>query len=168
MACSITLKGIQKDCKHNIGGIRKVWIAAYTAGAATADSGKISAISNVAEFKGYEFSKNTASMTSTLNKDLANGTSYVSTEVVLQFNRMETEKRIEVETLSIGDLQIIVKDNNGLYWFLGFDAPVEASAGTAQTGSAKADGNFYNLTFTDESFEYPYEVLDSVVADLDK
>ena len=166
MACSITLKGIQKDCKHNLGGVRKIWIAAYTKGTTTVDSGKISAISNVADFKGYEFTKNTASMTSTLNKDLANGTSYVNTEVIVQFNRMETEKRLEVETLSIGDLQIIVLDNNGIYWFLGNDAPVEASAGTAQTGTAKSDGNFYNLTFTDESFEYPYEILDTVVADL--
>ena len=166
MACSITLKGIQKDCKHNIGGVRKIWIAAYTKGTTTVDSGKISAISNVADFKGYEFTNNTASMTSTLNKDLANGTSYVNTEVIVQFNRMETEKRLEVETLSIGDLQIIVLDNNGIYWFLGNDAPVEASAGTAQTGTAKSDGNFYNLTFTDESFEYPYEILDTVVADL--
>lgn len=166
MACSITLKGIQKDCKHNIGGVRKIWIAAYTKGTTTVDTGKISAISNVADFKGYEFTKNTASMTSTLNKDLANGTSYVNTEVIVQFNRMETEKRLEVETLSIGDLQIIVLDNNGIYWFLGNDAPVEASAGTAQTGTAKSDGNFYNLTFTDESFEYPYEILDTVVADL--
>ena len=166
MACSITLKGIQKDCKHNIGGVRKIWIAAYTKGTTTVDSGKINAISNVADFQGYEFTKNTASMTSTLNKDLANGTSYVNTEVIVQFNRMETEKRLEVETLSIGDLQIIVLDNNGIYWFLGNDAPVEASAGTAQTGTAKSDGNFYNLTFTDESFEYPYEILDTVVADL--
>ena len=166
MACSVTLKGIQKDCKHNIGGVRKIWIAAYTKGTTTVDSGKINAISNVADFKGYEFTKNTASMTSTLNKDLTNGTSYVNTEVIVQFNRMETEKRLEVETLSIGDLQIIVLDNNGIYWFLGNDAPVEASAGTAQTGTAKSDGNFYNLTFTDESFEYPYEILDTVVADL--
>ena len=98
-ACSITLNGIIKDCKNNIGGIRKVWIAPYTAGAATVDSNKISAISNLAAFKGYEFSKNTASMTSTRNKDMTNGSSYVSTELVLQFNRMETEKRIEVEAL---------------------------------------------------------------------
>ena len=166
MACSITLKGIQKDCKHNIGGVRKIWIAAYTKGTTTVDSDKITAITNVADFKGYDFTKNTASMTSTLNKDLTNGTSYVNTEVIVQFNRMETEKRIEVEALSIGDLQIIVLDNNGIYWFLGNDAPVEASAGTAQTGTAKSDGNFYNLTFTDESFEYPYEILDTVVADL--
>ena len=166
MACSITLNGIQKDCKHNIGGVRKIWIAPYKKGTTTVDSGKINAISNVADFQGYEFTKNTASMTSTLNKDLANGTSYVNTEVIVQFNRMETEKRLEVQTLSIGDLQIIVLDNNGIYWFLGNDAPVEASAGTAQTGTAKSDGNFYNLTFTDESFEYPYEILDTVLADL--
>ena len=166
MSCSFTLNGIQKDCKHNIGGVSKVWIAPYTAGAATVDTNKISAISNIAAFKGYEFSKNTASMTSTLNKDLTNGTSYVSTEIILQFNRMETEKRIEVEALSTGDLQIIVRDSNGIYWFLGFDAPVEASAGTAQTGVAKSDGNFYNITFTDESFEYPYEILDTVLTEL--
>lgn len=165
-ACSITLNGIIKDCKNNIGGIRKVWIAPYTAGAATVDSNKISAISNLAAFKGYEFSKNTASMTSTRNKDMTNGSSYVSTELVLQFNRMETEKRIEVEALSVGDLQIIVMDNNGIYWFLGYDAPVEASAGTAQTGTAKSDGNFYNITFTDESFENPYEILDTVLTEL--
>lgn len=166
MACSITLNGIQKDCKNNIGGLSKVWIAPYTAGAATVDSDKISAISNIAAFKGYEFSRNTASMTSTLNKDLTNGTSYVSTEIVLQFNRMETAKRIEVEALSVGDLQIIVRDNNGIYWFLGYDAPVEATTGTAQTGAAKTDGNFYNITFTDESFEYPYEILDTALTEL--
>lgn len=143
-----------------------MWIAPYTAGAATVDTNKISAISNIASFKGYEFSKNTASMTSTLNKDLTNGTSYVSTEIILQFNRMETEKRIEVEALSTGDLQIIVRDSNGIYWFLGYDAPVEASAGTAQTGVAKSDGNFYNITFTDESFEYPYEILDTALTEL--
>lgn len=166
MACSITLNGIQKDCKNNIGGLSKVWIAPYTAGAATVDTNKISAISNLAAFKGYEFSRNTASMTSTRNKDFTNGTSYVSTEVVLQFNRMETDKRIEVEALSVGELQIIVRDNNGIYWFLGHDAPVESTAGTAQTGAAKTDGNFYNITFTDESFEYPYEILDTVLDEL--
>lgn len=166
MSCSITLTGIQKDCKNNIGGISKVWIAPYTAGAATVDTGKINAISNIADFKGYAFSRNTASMTSTRNKDFTNGTSYVSTEVILQFNRMETDKRIEVEALSVGELQIIVRDNNGIYWFLGLDAPVESSAGTAQTGAAKTDGNFYNITFTDESFEYPYEILDTALTEL--
>ena len=53
---------------------------------------------------------------------------------------------------------VIVKDNNGVYWFLGYDEPVNATAGGGQTGQAKTDANQYTITLTDESHELPYEV----------
>ena len=105
-------------------------------------------------------------MTSTLTVDPANGVNYVSTELVLQFTKMETRKRIEMAALAVGELAFIVKDANGIYWFLGKDEPVTATAGTGQTGQAVGDGNFYNITFTDESKSWPMEVLDSVVEGL--
>lgn len=171
MACLTTLNGIARDCAHNIGGIKKIWIAPYQEGVATlAQSGdqKISGLAEgaAAKFAAYWFARNTASMTSTLNKDNNSGTSYVSTELVMQFNKMEASKRLEIEALSTGDVMVIAQDNNGTAWFLGFDAPVEASAGTGQTGAAKADGNFYNITLSDESFGYPYEVSDDIVKTL--
>lgn len=171
MSCLTTLNGIARDCAHNIGGIRKIWIAPYVEGAAKlADSGdqKISTLAEgaAAKFAAYWFARNTASMTSTLNKDNSNGTSYVSTELVMQFNKMEASKRLEIEALSTGDVMVIAQDNNGTAWFLGFDAPVEATAGSGQTGAAKSEGNFYNITLTDESFGYPYEVDENIIKTL--
>ena len=61
--------------------------------------------------------------------DQASGVKYVTTDLVLQFNRMETTKRVEITALSVNDLVAIVKDANGVYWYLGYDEPVNASAG---------------------------------------
>ena len=43
---------------------------------------------------------------------------------------METAKRLEIGSLLIGNVAMIVKDGNGIYWYLGKDYPVTASAGT--------------------------------------
>lgn len=174
MACTVTLNGLKRDCSSNIGGLKKVWIAPYVENAAVFAAEDDQVISTIAgttgeqkTFKAYAFARNTASMTSTLNKDLSNGTSYVSTEIVLQFNKMEAAKRLEIASLAVGDVMLIVQDNNGKIWFLGKDAPVEASTGVGQSGAAKSEGNFYNITLTDESFGFPYEVKADVIKDLE-
>lgn len=94
-------------------------------------------------------------MTSTLNVDSANGTNYVSTELVMQFNRMETAKRIAISALALSDVCAIVEDANGNRYALGISEPVNATAGSGQTGQAKGDGNFYSITLTDEHNEFP-------------
>ena len=71
---------------------------------------------------------------------------------------MDTTKRIEMNALLLSDVSVIVKDNNGKYWFLGYGEPVNATAGGGQTGQAKTDANQYTITLTDESHELPYEV----------
>lgn len=158
MACSQTITGITKDCATSMGGIKKVWIATEDP-KATATAGQIASFGNAsATFCGFAFKKNVCSMTSTLNVDPANGINYVSTELVLQFNRMETTKRIEIQALSLNEMYVIVLDSNGKYWYLGYDEPVSASAGTSQTGAAKGDGNFYQITLTDEATEWPFEI----------
>lgn len=168
MACSQTLAGLCRSCEPSKGGIVEVYIANAADVTAALGEGKITGvtIASGASFHKYEFRRNTGSMTSTLNVDAAAGTSYVTTELILQFNKMDTQKRIEIAALSLGDLVIIVKDANGLFWYLGYDVPVNASAGTGQTGQNAGDGNFYQITLADESASYPYEVLDSVVEGL--
>lgn len=171
MACLTTLNGIARDCARSMGGLKKIWIAPYVEGAAVLAESGDQVISSLKEgtaagFKAYWFARNTASLTSKLNKDNTNGTSYVSSEIVLQFNRMDATKRLEIEALATGEVMIIAQDNNGEAWFLGFDAPVEASDGSGQTGLVRTDGNFYSITFTDESLGYPYSVADSIVKTL--
>ena len=91
---------------------------------------------------------------------------YVATELVLQFSKMETRKRIEMAALAVGELVFIVKDANGKFWYLGMDEAVTASAGNGQTGQAIGDGNFYSITLTDNANSWPYEVLASVIEGL--
>ena len=79
---------------------------------------------------------------------------------------METAKRVEISALAVNDLVAIVKDANGIYWYLGYDEPVNASAGDGQTGTARGDANRYTITLQDNSKEMPMEVDSTIVAAL--
>lgn len=166
--CNQTLNGITLDCSHSLGGIKTVYIANYgdvESVSADTSSGKIVSVTMAtsAKFKPYQFRKQTGSMTSTLTVDETAGVNYVSTELSLVFTKMETAKRLELSALSIGQLAVIVEDSNGTFWYLGKDDYVSATAGGAQTGTAKGDGNNYTLTLRDESDTYPFEIDKSAV-----
>ena len=166
MACNQTLSGLVKDCAPSLGGIVEVLAANRDEiGEITITEEKVSAIAN-GKFKRYQFNRNTGSMTSTYNINLENGTKYVSTDVVLVFNRMETAKRVEILALAQNDLVLIVKDANGKYWLLGKDEAVVMTAGDAQSGTARADRNGYSVTLQDNSPVLPYEVEEDIVAGL--
>ena len=171
MSCSQLLNGIAADCQTNVGGVREVYIANYsdvTAIEVDDSSNMIKTITmaDSAKFKKYAFKKNTSSMTSTLNVDPANGVNFVQTDLALVFAKQETVKRMEIAKLSLGELRVIVLDANGKYWFLGQEEFVSATAGTAETGVNRTDGNKYTITLTDYSSSYPYEVTPTIVADL--
>ena len=169
MPCTQTLAGLAKDCSANMGGIVEVLIANFDdVTAVTTSTGEISAITmaSSAKFKKYSFAKNTGNLTSTYTLDPASGVKFVTSTLLLQFNRMETTKRVEITALALGDLAVIVKDANGKYWYLGKDEPVNASAGDGQTGTARADANRYTITLQDESAEMPYEVDPDIIENL--
>lgn len=161
MACNQTLSGLANDCATSMGGIVRAYIINWDDVTGVTDSeGVINAITLEAEakFKEYYFKRNTGSFTSTLNVDAANGVNYVSTDIVLQFTRMETAKRIEIAALAVNEVALIVLDANGKYWYFGKDNPVTATAGSGQTGTAVGDGNFYQITLQDTSSSFPLEV----------
>lgn len=160
MACgSATLNGIVNACETSMGGVKNVWLAPYEEGAATIGSDAVSALTTDG-FKHYYFKKNTASMVSTLNIDAPNGVTYVTTELQMVFNRMETTKRLEIAAMSVYDTMAVVEDANGVYWFLGFDNPLNATAAEGNSGVQKTDGNKYSITLSDESNVWPYELKD--------
>lgn len=171
MSCVQTLNGIAADCQTNVGGIREIYIANYGE-VTTIEVDEVSnmiktiTMADSAKFKKYAFKKNTSSMTSTLNVDPANGINFVQTDLSLVFAKQETVKRMEIAKLSLGELRVIVLDANGKYWFLGKEEFVSATAGTAETGTNRSDGNKYTLVLSDYSSSYPYEVDPSIVAGL--
>lgn len=162
-----TIRGLVLDaCSPNIGGIKNIWLADYMENAATITvgenedkltDGSVSAFAETVVWKKYEMRKNTASMTSTLNNS-TDGASYVTTELAMVFSRMEAQKRISIQALAIGQCMAAVEDSNGVMWFLGADAPLTATAGAGETGTAKGDANRYTLTLTDESLGFPYTI----------
>lgn len=159
---SISLSGITTDCSTSLGGIKKVWLTQYANVDKVTVDPVTEQVTNITlsngEWHPYEFRKNTGSLTSTLTVDESTGVNYVSNELALVFTKMETKKRAEVAAMSIGHLAAVVEDSNGLYWFLGKDDYVSASAGTGVTGTAKGDQNAYTITLSTDSETYPYEL----------
>lgn len=172
MACrSFALSGIALPCKDNMGGLKEVYIIKYAdiiAKTLNTEESQIASLTLAegSKFKTYKFRKGTASMTSTASSDEAIGNFSVSTELGLQFSKMETSKRLEIMALCLEDVAVVALDWNGKYWFLGYDFPVSATAATAQSGTASTDLNGYNVTLTDTSSEFPFEVPESVMSTL--
>lgn len=167
--CCETLTGIPSSCLTSAGGIKRAWGLCYSkAGQPTVADGMITAIQGGTEWVEYEFKKQTGSFTSTITKDVTAGTNFIQTEIIFQFNRQETAKRIEINALAMSETAWIVQDSNGKFWYFGFDNGVELTTGTGETGTAYGDFNGYNITLTDVSFQMPYEVsADAMTALLD-
>lgn len=158
MACTQTLAGIVRDCLPNMGGIRAVYLANFAdVDSLTEASGSISAVSMAgsAKFYKYEFARNTSSLSSNYAVNAENGTTYVETDLLMVFNRMDTAKRLEITALAQGELVAIVEDNNGTKWYLGHDEPLTINAGDGLSGTARADRNGYSITLRDNSLEMP-------------
>lgn len=166
MSCTqYSLKGIARGCKDSCGGIVKVWVnadydtARSSVSLAEGDTGQAKITTpDTNGWKVFNFFKNTGSMTSTLNVSDNAGSSF-TTEVSLTFMKQDSAKRLEMLGLLLGQCMVIVKDANGKYWVLGWDSPVEASAGTAVTGTASTDLNGFTVTLKDDSKLLPYEVI---------
>ena len=175
MACkSKGLSGIRIGCKDNMGGIKEVYIIESKEIAEkptlNTDSSQITNILLMpsAQFKTYKFRKGTGSMTSTASSDEAIGNFAVTTELALQFSKMETTKRLEIMSLCLEDVVVIVNDWNGKYWYLGYDFPVTVTAATGVTGTAATDLNGYTVTLTDTSSEFPFEVPETIIIEWKK
>ena len=160
MSCtSYTLKGITNDCSTSKGGIREIYICDWAKDLFTVSpsNNTITTLKSDTQWYKYYVKRNTSSFTSTATIDLANGVNYVSTELSLVFSKMETSKRVEMSALLLNDVAVLVVDANNKVWCLGKDNPVNATAGSAESGTAASDGNKYNLTLTDESDTFPFE-----------
>lgn len=171
MTCNQTLSAILRDCAPSMGGIleayfanredvKEVSVAEEQVSAITMADGK--------KFTKFQFARNTGSMTSTYTKDPTTGVNYVTTDLNLVFNRMETSKRVAISALAQNELVAIVKDANNKFWYLGMNEAVTATTGDGVTGTARGDRNGYSVTLQDNSHEMPYEVnpeiIDALVA----
>jgi len=176
MACSQTLNGFTAlDCNPSKGGVKEIYICNYDDVAAISptinDISTADTITGITMASGKTWSKyvmrrNTASMTSTLNFDETAGVNYVSTDVLLRFNKLDTPQRIEMTALTLAETRVVVRDANDKWWLIGYDEPVVPASGTAQTGVQKSDGSYYELTLQSSDSSWPLELSAEAIADV--
>lgn len=167
MACIQTLSGLARDCTKSMGGVKEVYIANHDDvdfASMTIASDIITNIAMIgaATFKKYEFRPQTAELTLTPQVNKENGSTYWQSILSMVFHKMDTAKRLEINALSLGDLAVIVVDNNGKKWFLGKEHPVTLSGGEGGTGKNFGDANRYGVQLEDNSIETPYEVTATI------
>ena len=163
MACT-TLTSITKSCSNNQGGIFSVYIndtdnVIVTASASTF---QITSATASPKFTTFEFARNVGSVTVDPKIDLVNGSTYYETKVTLVFHRREAAKSRALQILGEGQryLDIIFLDANGVYWYIDH---AQLDGGTEETGTARADGSKYNVTFTAQMDNRPYEISKTLV-----
>lgn len=142
--CSQTLAGLALDCSPSIGGVKAIWVANHVdVDAVTISNDEVTAITMVstAKFKKYNFRAETAYANSELQSDPVAGSSYWLTDIYMQFTKMETTKRIEINALAKVGAAVIVEDENGTRWYYGIDRPCYATAAGVTFGTAHGDRN---------------------------
>lgn len=180
MACSKTLAGYTAlDCDPSKGGVKNIYIINYDAISEVGKS-RDSGTSEVQMVTGfttntastapsdvkwhkYAMRRNTASLTSTLSIDETAGVNYVSSDVLVRFNKLDTPQRLEMTALCLAETRVVVEDANGKFWMVGVDEPVVPSAGSAQTGVQKTDGSYYELTLQGSDDTWPLELSEAAI-----
>ena len=114
-------------------------------------------------FKEYSFRRGNANIVSNVSKDDKAGTSFVTTDVTVQLNRMTNALRNEMVQLMKGNFYIIVQDWNDIYHFVGYGSYASLTTGTGQSGAEMGEGNFYSIVIQAMTPEYPLTVLASVI-----
>jgi hypothetical protein len=150
MSCSLTT-GYALGCRDSVGGIKTIYVQGWNATGTvnTNGSGTVTGFTGFSSgFYEYDLTKATSSMTETLNASIENGSLYYTPEVTFSINKLQVAVRNELRLLARNRLLVIVQDNNNRYWVLGAANGLEATAGTAGSGTAFGDRSGYEMTLT--------------------
>lgn len=164
MACS-TITSILKSCDSNIGGIVSIYINDQdnVTGPIDVTDWVITDFGTLVDpFVPFEFRRNTGMYTEEAAIDLINGSSFITQTITLIFHRREASKSKAIKILGEGqrDLALVVGDANGKYWYFPY---AQLTAVTEGSGTSKADGSKYSITFVAEAEQLAYEVLASEI-----
>jgi hypothetical protein len=165
MACVPAL-GFNRDCSDSVGGISELYLTARSNVSAYVEaSHEITGMTDGgANWYRYDLKKEVGSVTAPTTISPENGTRFTESTVAFSINKFSATKSNEMKLMILGQLAVIVKDENGVYWGLGFQSWAEGSAMSAMTGTAFGDRNGYDISILAKEKETPYEVAASVIA----
>jgi len=167
MACN-SLIAISKGCDNNLGGLVRVWVNDsdnITGTTVDAVNWEVTDFTNTVAFVEYEIKRNVSNYVETETIDLVNGSSFISNTLTLKFHRKDAAKARQLKIAGEGQryLTIVVQDANGKYWWF---EDMQLNGGTGGSGTAKADGSNFEVTFLGEYENFAYELDSAAVASL--
>lgn len=169
MACELMDGGIPKDCKNNIGGVKKIWITDFVnlvskTVAPTDDEITAITLATGTSFYEFAFNKNTSSMTDNAIYSVENGSLYYEQIISLVIPHRENSKRKKLASLMQKELAVIVLDSNGHYWLVGGDLGAWVSELPSTSGVVAGDSNSYTVTITGNEPFQAYEIDPAIIA----
>lgn len=112
----------------------------------------------------YHFNEETSQFATAPQIDDANGSLFFQTTLNLLFAKQDAAKRLEVQNMALSGLAFIIEDNNGVFYYLGYNRAVRMTSDSSiETGTALADFNGYNLTFIDRQNQIPYTISEEAM-----
>lgn len=167
MACSLSA-GIPLSCRDNTGGIVGVWVMDYNTGLVMGLTGSNS--DTIATFTGvtssaYEIQQDVevGSFTQAIEVSTENGTSGYNQTLELTIPKLDSNLRNIIKTLVRGKFRVIILDQTGKYWLMGYRNAVRVNAGQADLGKVFTDLNGARLTFSNKESEPAFLVSQSAL-----
>ena len=87
-----------------------------------------------------------------------NGTVFFDQQLTLMFHKNDSNLRNQLLILSQANMSVIVKDQRGEYWLLGYQNGVRAINGAMNTGKAFGDMNGVTITLQGKEPEPAYRI----------
>ncbi len=166
--CSLTTD-YSFGCGNGAGGVKTFWIIEYDNVSSIGESsGLITGITKVPGkvFRKYQLVLETSHTEETITGNRQNGTLFFAQSLTMIINKQQLAVRNEILLMSRGLVRIIAEDNNNTWRMYGFENGVVSNGGTINSGTAWADRNGYEITFTGNEEEPAPFVDESVIATL--
>lgn len=145
MACDITA-GRLKACKQNLGGVGRFFIYNYVTDPFTVSAGVATGINPLlTEVFEFEIEGDGNNIVENFVSDRNTGTSVNTQTITINLKKIDATTSAQMNLLTYGFAQAVVKDRNGIYHALGVDDGIDWTV-SQNTGGAKTEMNGYVLT----------------------
>jgi hypothetical protein len=165
MSCDLTL-GRVEPCKDSIGGIKAVYFINYGDATITSDVTDDTLIDDLGAISVYKYElKGTNQFDQNITSSRENGTTYFEQVLGMMLKKQDSTTSKEVKIMAYGRPQIVIHYRNGDAVLAGEQEGCEVTGGSIVSGTAQADLNGYNLTFTGTEPLYARHLMGATVDD---